>query len=138
MAKAAAHFTIAATVRGPLPRVPFEAIARRALGTGYALSLVLCGDALLRRMNRAYRKKDYAPNVLAFPLTQGEGEIYINLRKASREARALRISRERRVAFLFTHACLHLAGLEHGKTMEKREAALMRAFGYGDRAGGNH
>src|SRR3989338_5485677 len=79
------------TVRGPLPRIPYEKLARDVLGSRYELSLVLCGDTLARRMNKTYRlpalklrragKKTYAPNVLSFPLARSEGEIFLNIRK---------------------------------------------------------
>ena len=70
---------ITCTVRGPLPRrsglrrgggsainIPFEKIAREILGRQYVLSLVLSGDTLARRINRAYRKKDYATAISYF------------------------------------------------------------------------
>ena len=67
--------------------IPYEKIADAILGKSYELSLVVCGDDLARRMNRAYRKKDYRPNVLSFPLSKKEGEIFLNVRAAAREAR---------------------------------------------------
>ena len=111
-------------------RVPFEKIARELLPERYELSLVLCGDALSRRMNRTYRKKDYAPNVLSFPLEKYEGEIFINLRKAEREARALGIPSRERVAHLFAHGCLHLLGFKHGESMERLERRALRKSGF--------
>jgi len=110
-------------------RVPFEKIARELLPERYLLSLVLCGDVLSRRMNRTYRKKDYAPNVLSFPLEKYEGEIFINLRKAEREARSFRITPSQRVSHLFVHGCLHLLGFKHGKNMERLEERTLRKFG---------
>src|SRR3989338_4713423 len=73
------------TVRGPVPRIPFEEIAKNVLGAQYELSLVICGDELARRINRENRKKTYAPNVLSFPLGKLEGEIFLNIRKAERQ-----------------------------------------------------
>jgi len=134
---------ITCTVRGPLPRrsglrrgggsainIPFEKIAREILGRQYVLSLVLSGDTLARRINRAYRKKDYAPNVLSFPLLKNEGEIFLNVRKAEREARSLGIPERSRIAHLFAHGCLHLAGLPHGKKMDESEKKILAKFGF--------
>src|SRR3989344_7301666 len=104
--------------RGNTARVPFKRMAEELLSEHYQLSLVLCGDTFSRRINRTYRKKDYAPNVLSFPLGEYEGEIFLNVRKAECEAKTAGISTRERVAHLFIHGCLHLAGLPHGKEMD--------------------
>ena len=124
-----ASIDIKTTVRSGVPRVPFEDILHAAL-PNYSLSLVLCGDELARRMNREYRQKTYYPNVLSFPLTKEEGEIFLNIRKAEREARSLGVSARSRIAFLFIHGLLHLGGLDHGATMERAEMRLMKRFGF--------
>jgi rRNA maturation RNase YbeY len=128
---------IKVTVRGPVPlclksgkgRIPFERIARVMLPRTYELSLVICGDTLARALNVRYRKKTYEANVLSFPLSRGEGEVFLNVRKASREARALRVTERARLLHLFIHALLHLKGLRHGRTMETSEWKLLRRFG---------
>ena len=112
------------------PRIDFVAIARDLLPERYILSLVVCGDTLARRINRAYRKKDYAPNVLSFPLGEYEGEIFLNVRKAEREARAAGISARERIALLFVHGCLHLRGMKHGHKMEAEEREILKRFGF--------
>ena len=136
---------ITCTVRGPSPRrsglwprgggraplVSFENIARDILGKNYNLSLVICGDKLARKINRAYRKRDYPANVLSFPLSKNEGEIFLNVRKAEREAKALGISSRQRIAHLFVHGCLHLAGLPHGKKMDSLEKKIFSKFIFG-------
>ena len=109
-------------------RVPFERMAAAALPKGYQLSLVICGDSLAQKMNREYRKKTYRPNVLSFPLSKKEGEIFLNVRKAAREARALGISRDKRLALLFVHGCFHLAGHKHGDRMEALEQKVLKKF----------
>lgn len=130
---------ITSTLKGPAPfakgagRLPFEKIARAMLGHRYELSLVICGDSLARRMNQKYRparpgKKTYASNVLSFPLTKNEGEIFLNVQKAAREARRLRIPLKGRLALLFVHGCFHLKGFRHGRTMESKERRVLRAF----------
>lgn len=123
------------TTRGILPRVPFEDMAREILGQRYDLSLVICGDALARRINTESRKKTYKPNVLSFPLDTHEGEIFLNIRKAQREAKALGIPARDRIALLFVHGCLHLQGLDHqhekdAAAMEAHEARILRQFGF--------
>lgn len=111
-------------------RVPFAKMAEAALPKGYQLSLVLCGDKLAQRMNTEHRKKTYSPNVLSFPLSKTEGEIFLNLRKAAREAKQEGISRDTRTALLFVHGCFHLAGYDHGNRMEALEQKILKKFGF--------
>lgn len=102
-----------------VPKIPFEEIKDKVLGKNYDLSLVFCGDKLSRRLNRIYRDKDYPTNVLSFPVSKNSGEIFINLRRLKGFS----------VPHLFIHGLLHLKGLQHGRKMESRERALLKAFG---------
>lgn len=117
------------TTRGPLSRVPFDAIASTVLGKHYELSLVVCGDTLARRINREYRHKTYSPNVLSFPLDNHTGEIFLNIRKAEREAKQMQIPKRSRIAHLFVHGCFHLKGFDHSDDTELREDAVLKQFG---------
>lgn len=119
---------IMTTVRSRTPSLPFEAMANAVLGSTYELSLVICGDRLARRINTEHRKKTYKPNVLSFPLSRTEGEIFLNVRKAEREAAALGTSAQKRMALLFVHGLLHLKGLDHGDTMEREEEKILAKF----------
>lgn len=119
---------ITCTVRGRTPLIPFEKMARDVLGKDYNLSLVLCGDKLTRKINCTYRKKNYPANVLSFPLSKNEGEIFLNVRKAEREAKVLGISSRQRIAHLFAHGCLHLRGLRHGRKMDASEKRILSKF----------
>ena len=128
-----ASLDIKQTIRGSVPRIQFEEIARAVLGPQYELSVVVCGDCLARRINRETRKKTYAPNVLSFPLEKNSGEIFLNLRKAEREARAIGVSTRERFALLFVHGLYHLKGLDHEnesatKKMEALEMKTLRRF----------
>lgn len=125
------------TVKGAAD-IPYAAITAKVLGPGYELSLTLCGDALARTMYLRYRKTrvagepdrgaSYASNVLSFPYSKQEGEIFLNIRKAEREARALGISPRKRIGLLLVHGLYHLKGLDHGATMERQERTVLRAF----------
>ena len=121
---------ITCTVRGPVLAIPFEKIAKDILGKNHSLSLVLSGDKLTRKINRTYRKKDYPANVLSFSLSKNEGEIFLNVRKAEREAKVAGISARARIALLFIHGCLHLRGFRHGTAMEKLERNTLKKFGF--------
>lgn len=124
------------TRRGGL--IAFGDIARAILGDSFELSLVICGDTLARKMYVEHRmhavsglkptNKTYASNVLSFPLTANEGEIFLNVRKAEREAHSMGISTKERTAHLFVHGCFHLKGLDHSEHMEREEARIMKQF----------
>ena len=115
-------------MRGPLPRLPFEKIAKEILGDAYELSLVVCGDSLALRMNKEYRKKAYKPNVLSFPLSKYEGEIFLNVQCGIREAKKYGTIPQKRLALLFVHGCFHLKGLKHGAKMETAEQTILKRF----------
>jgi probable rRNA maturation factor len=109
------QFSISNKTRRRLPPIKFEQIKDEILGQEYALSLVFCGDALSRRLNKTYRGKDYPTNVLSFPISHTSGEIFINLGRLKGFS----------VPELFIHGCFHLKGMDHGRTMEKAEQALL-------------
>ena len=122
--------SIKKTVRGQVPRLPFEELAKGIFGTKYELSLVICGDTLARRMNKEYRKKTYKPNVLSFPISRYEGEIFLNVQCAKREAKKYGTTLPKRLALLFVHGCLHLKGLDHGDKMEAAEQKVLKKSGF--------
>ena len=119
---------ITRTIRQPWKTTGYEHIVRSILGPSYVLSVVLIGDARARMLSKTYRDKDTKSNVLTFPLTAHEGEVFINIPKVRREARIFGLSPAGHAKFLLIHACLHLKGYAHGSTMEKAEHKLVRKF----------
>jgi probable rRNA maturation factor len=113
-----AEVSITKTVKGRLPSLPFTEIKDRILGKNYELSLVFCANKLSRRINRTYRDKDYATNVLSFALSENSGEIFINLRRLKGFS----------VGNLYIHGLFHLKGLDHGDTMERAEEKVRKEF----------
>lgn len=123
-------FKLTSTLRkGKLPNLPFTAIKEHVLGKKYDLSLVLCGDTKSRNLNKKYRNKDYATNVLSFPVDKNVGEIFLNLRKANRESKRYGHSHKKHVCYLLIHGLLHLKGHAHGSTMESEEKKILKKFG---------
>lgn len=104
----------------PTPQGNFGAIAEQVLGRAYELSLVFVGQTRMKRLNTQYRGKEYATNVLSFPLSKTSGEIIINLRGL----------RGFSVLQLFIHSLLHLKGYEHGSRMESVEHKLCKTFSH--------
>lgn len=120
--------SIKMTAKGKPPRLPFLDMKNAVLGKGYNLSLVFVGDVISRRLNKERRNKDKSTNVLSFPLTSSEGEIFINLRKARVEAPDFDMPYVQFVGFLFIHGLLHLKGMDHGSRMESEERKFRRKF----------
>ncbi len=117
------------TTKGKLPRLPFEDIKNFTLGKKYHLSLVFVGDKLSQKLNNKYRKKNKPTNILSFPLSKTEGEIFINYRLAQREAKKYERKFSDYIGFLFIHGLFHLKGFEHSSKMEEQEAKIREVFG---------
>lgn len=111
-----------------LTREDFVVIQEAILGKKYELSLVFIGDTKSKKLNWQFRKKTYVPNVLSFPIDKDSGEIFINLKKASSEAKDFDMTPKQYIKFLFIHGCIHLKGLYHGKEMEKLEDKFSKKF----------
>jgi probable rRNA maturation factor len=106
--------------------------AAAALRVRGELSLVLAGDGLLRRLNRDYRGKDQATDVLSFPGDGGEaglGDVVISVARAARNARALGRTLGQELDVLALHGFLHVLGHDHETddgTMDRLEGRLRR------------
>ena len=119
-----------------LPRrgVPAAAsLARwaRAARPGMPITLRVVGAREGRKLNKAFRGKDKATNVLSFPLG-GEGDIVLCHPVVVRESRAQGKPVAAHYAHLVVHGVLHLRGFRHGSTMERRELRILRGFGVAD------
>jgi rRNA maturation RNase YbeY len=93
--------------------------AAQALRVRGELALVLAGDGLLRRLNRDYRGKDKATDVLSFPGEGGEaglGDIVISVARAERNARGLGRTLAQELDVLALHGFLHVLGYDHETT----------------------
>lgn len=121
-------FSITNMTRTAIPSLPLAAIKKDILGTQYSLSLTFVGRDRARNLNQTYRKKDYVPNVLSFPLDNTTGEIFITPHVAATEAKHHNLTIKGYIGFLFIHACLHLKGHDHGATMEKAEQRYCKKY----------
>jgi probable rRNA maturation factor len=118
--------------------------ARAAVGLEGEVHVLLAGDATLRRLNRTFRGKNKATDVLSFPAWDASvgdssvpagngsgvaGDLAISLEAAARQARQYGHSLRDEVRVLLLHGTLHLAGFDHeadGGEMATREAELRR------------
>ena len=110
----------------------FLSEAQRAVGLAGAVDVLLADDKTLRRLNRDFRGKDKATDVLSFPAAEefaGEhaGDLAISLDTAARQAREHGHGLRDEVRVLLLHGLLHLSGMDHETDrgeMAAREAEL--------------
>jgi len=105
-----------------------EKLQKEILKDKYSLSVNFISPKEARTLNEKYRNKDYTPNILSFPLSKNEGEIFICLSVAKKEAREFSLSYQEFLKLLLIHGCLHLKGLDHGDRMEKLEMKYLQKF----------
>ncbi len=130
----------ALSTRGLPSRAQFRKWVRAALEHDAAVTIRLVGLREGRALNRNYRKKDYATNVLTFVLsgqTPFEGDVALCAPVVAREARAQHKSLASHYAHLTVHGALHLQGYDHeshadAKLMERRETQILAKMGYAD------
>ena len=112
-----------------------------------SLSLLFTGDAKMLEINRQWRGKATATNVLSFPVSadapvpKGElqplGDIVLAYGVVSREALEQQKPVGDHVAHLIVHGVLHLLGYDHedeaeADAMEAREIAILAELGMGN------
>ncbi|HTO19103.1 MAG TPA: rRNA maturation RNase YbeY [Pseudomonas sp.] len=98
-----------------------------------------------RELNRTWRHKDYATNVLSFPADVPDefldipllGDLVICVPVVEREATEQGKAPEAHWAHLVIHGCLHLLGYDHiddaeAEEMESLERDLLAELGYPD------
>ena len=92
-----------------------------------------------KKLNFAFRNKDYATNVLTFPyeLTKKTltADIIFCLPVIQKEARAQAKTAQAHLAHLIIHGCLHAQGLDHesnaeASKMESKEIAILKSLGF--------
>jgi len=123
--------------------IPADATLRKwtraALAKGAKVTLRYVAEAEGRRLNREFRGRDYATNVLTFiysarPL---EGDIVICAPVVAREAKAQGKALAAHHAHLLVHGLLHLQGMDHERAadaqrMERRERKVLASLGFED------
>jgi probable rRNA maturation factor len=114
---------------------------RAALKVPAEITVKIVGAAEARQLNRRYRGRDYATNVLSFPyaLSRGlvQGDIVLCYPVIAREALAQGKSLDAHFAHLIVHGLLHLQGHRHAgrreaARMETLEKKLLAKLGYPD------
>ncbi len=113
----------------------FAGRARKAAGVPGEVNVLVTSSADMQRLNREFRSKDYATDVLSFPDEDSGGDIAISADIARRNARELRHPAAIETKILVLHGMLHLAGYDHESDngqMRRKEDQLRRRLGLPD------
>jgi probable rRNA maturation factor len=138
-------------------RIDWEALARRSVHAALAvsphagladseISVLFTSDEEVRALNRAWRGKDQATNVLSFPMAAPAeladapmlGDVVLARGVCALEAAEKKISIEAHAAHLLVHGTLHLLGYDHEQSdeaaeeMERLERRALAAIGVAD------
>ena len=108
--------------------MPFLSIKEKILGKKYNLTIIFCTPKESQERNKKYRGKDNPTNILSFPLSDDEGEIYISLSSARPDAKKFDLTYIEFLHLLIIHGMLHLKGYEHSSTMEELENKYLKLF----------
>lgn len=126
-----------------LPGIPRPARFRRwlsiTLPAEAAVTLRVVNAAEARLLNRDFRGRDYATNVLTFAYggTPLSADIVLCAQVVAREAREQGKSLAAHYAHLTVHGALHAMGFDHEKpreavAMETREVEILDTLGFGN------
>ena len=112
----------------------------------YEISLVLTNDHKIQTLNRTHRNKDYATNVLSFPMDTAPaapglpvmlGDVVLTFGVTAFEAKASKKNFDHHVLHLICHGTLHICGYDHetpsqARTMERLEKQILKGFNIND------
>jgi probable rRNA maturation factor len=134
----AVQYAVSAT--GKPSRAQFRKWVRAALEHDARITIRIVAQTEGRTLNREFRNKDYATNVLTFVFHDNapfEGDLALCAPVVAKEARAQKKTLIAHYAHLTVHGVLHLQGYDHendadAKIMERCETQIMAKLGYAD------
>jgi probable rRNA maturation factor len=126
--------------RALLPRHKVARWIRAALEAPAELTVRIVDADEGRALNRDYRGRDYATNVLTFDYSRAPvvaADLVLCAPVVRDEAKAQRLPLDAHYAHLLVHGTLHAQGYDHeddadARVMEARESALLQALGFAD------
>ena len=126
--------------RAELPRHRVRRWMRAALQAPAQIAVRVVGEDEGRALNRDWRRKDYATNVLTFDYEREPlvlADLVLCAPVVEREAAAEGKSLQAHYAHLLVHGVLHAQGWDHeraadARRMEARESAILQALGFAD------
>ncbi len=128
----------AALHRAALPRHKVARWLRHALQSDAEVTVRIVDAKEGQALNRDYRKKDYATNVLTFDYTQEPvvtADLVLCAPVVAREAKEQGKTLQAHYAHLLVHGALHAQGWDHdeeedAQVMELRESEIMARLGF--------
>ncbi len=129
-----------ASHRAELPRHKVARWIRAALESPAEITVRIVGADEGQALNREYRAKDYATNVLTFDYAIDpvvSADLVLCAPVIAREAAELGTTLQAHYAHMLVHGTLHAQGFDHedddeARVMEARESALMNELGFAD------
>ncbi|GHV84221.1 endoribonuclease YbeY [Spirochaetia bacterium] len=101
----------------------------------WELSILFCNDDFIRILNRRFRTKDEATDVLSFPLGEtiienskeyyAAGDIVISLETLAKNSILYAVDKYEELRRLLVHGILHLDGMDH-QTNDPSESMLQK------------
>ena len=131
----------AALHRAALPRHSVTRWIRHALEHDAEITVRIVDADEGQALNRSYRQKDYATNVLTFDYTQVptvHADLVLCAPVIAREAEDNKKTLQAHYAHLLVHGTLHAQGHDHetsdqeAAAMEARETAILLSLGFAD------
>ena len=131
----------AAPHRQALPRHQVARWIRHALERDAQITVRIVDADEGQSLNRDYRQKDYATNVLTFPYTQDpivSADLVLCAPVVAREAAENGKTLQAHYAHLLVHGTLHAQGYDHetgeedAQAMERRETDILAGLGFAD------
>ena len=136
-----ARFDGAAQHRAALPRHKVARWIRHALALDAEITVRIVDMEEGRQLNRDYRQKDYATNVLTFDYTQEPvvtADLVLCAPVVAREAAEQNKTLAEHYAHLLVHGTLHAQGWDHetsdadAQEMEAYESDILAGLGFAD------
>jgi probable rRNA maturation factor len=124
--------------RAALPRHSVMRWLRHALGSDAEITVRIVDAEEGQALNRSYRQKDYATNVLTFDYRAGPlvtADLVLCAPVIAKEARENRKTLKDHYAHLLVHGALHAQGWDHetgeadADAMEAREVEILAGLG---------
>ncbi len=125
--------------RAALARHKVARWIRHALRRDAEITVRIVGAEEGQALNRDYRHKDYATNVLTFDYSQAplvSADLVLCAPVVAREAKEQRKTLQAHYAHLLVHATLHAQGWDHetgaadARAMEAREVEILAGLGF--------
>jgi len=124
--------------RAALPRHKVTRWIRHALATDAEITVRIVDAEEGQTLNRDYRQKDYATNVLTFDYTQEPlvtADLVLCAPVVAKEAKEQGKTLQEHYAHLIVHGTLHAQGWDHeldedAQVMELRETEIMARLGF--------